>query len=180
MSIKSLSQDIYSEVEEKKQDISSFYEEELKNLDEELQAEVEEYRKSLSNQYESELANSKSSILGSAQSQATSKILKAKQTLNNKIKEEAIAQLTNIDEKQKISLYKKLLKQVEEQLELGIIECSSNDKKLLEEIVSKQTKIETNKNMLGGFKAYSQDKKQAIDVTFSTLLEEVFEESKQE
>lgn len=176
MSIKSLSQDILSQVEEKKQEFSSFYEQELRNLEEELNREYEQYRVKLAQQFEEEFQKNKLSMLGSAQSRATAIELEAQEKFEKQLKQEVTLRLESLDESSKKEFYKKLFKEVSSQIECSYIECNPKDKSLFETVVSKKTLIKTNSSINGGFIAYTKDKSQSIDVSFSTILDEVFQD----
>ncbi len=176
MSLQSLSQDISSQIEEKKEALSSKYNQELKYFEEELNKEVEEFENSLSKKYSLEYNKKKNIVLGSAHSKASSLLLDAKKTLQEKTTHEVYNILENLDKESKKNIYLKYFKEVSKQIDVAHVECSSKDYTLLQDIFPKSISLEKNSSFLGGFKAYTKDKKLSIDVEFSTIIEEIFQE----
>lgn len=176
MSIQSLSQDILTQIDEKKNNLSSQYNQELKDFEEELNQELKDFEESLSRKYLLEYSKKKNILLGSAHSKASLVILDAKQTLQEKTKSQVYEILENLDKEEKKDIYLKYYKAISNLIDVAIIECSIKEYSLLKDILPKTISLEKNSSIIGGFKAYSVDKKFSIDVEFSTIVEEIFQD----
>lgn len=175
MSLESLSQDINSQVDAKKQELVSTYNQELELFQKAIEEEIATYKNNLYNSYQQEFEEKKSQIIGDAQSKANKILLETKAQYQKNLQKKVEELVINLDEKTKKQCYQRFLNSLKKEFSFKIVEVSPKDKALIQSLLTDATII-TNSKSIGGIKAYSEDMQFSIDLTFTTIIEEIFSE----
>lgn len=180
MTLELISKDIFSRADAK---IQSLEEEKTRQIEQAKalsEKELKKFKDKLQSNLDEDIKQYKEKILGNYQREAKKIVLQAKVEVFNEVYKNTLDELSGMSDLDKKSLYKRLISIAKEQLDLGIIICSRNDKKLVEELSTKDIKINVEENLAGGLKFESSDSKQLLNLSFQSLVDDYISENNEE
>lgn len=178
MSLDILSKDILLKADDYKKEINKKFQEKTTSIEKESNKYILNSKNNLKSKFDEELKLNKDKILGIAKRDSKKLILETKSDLIKESFEISYKKLLEIDNNIRENLLSKLIKKAKKIIDYNLIECSKKDFKFIKSKVDKNSKIKVKINEnLSGLLFYSNDKKEKLDLSFKTILNDIFEKN---
>lgn len=174
MSLDILSRDILLKAQIEKDQFDLELKEEFSDAELACSSKVDIFKSKLAEKYDSDLKIQKEKILGSFKKDAKKEVLLSKSILLNKVYSQVLENFENLKKDQKEEFLKKLILRASDIIKFDTIICSKKDYKFVKTCVSKDVKIIIDELLLG-LKFIGNEGKEILDLTYLSLLKEVYD-----